>query len=141
MLLHLPLVHRGVAVRGGAFEALLLDRARGNDFFAYLRTRGTGAVAGEFVVGDVRDFDVQIDAVEQRAGDFREVALDLNVRAAARFLRIAIVAARTWIHRGDEHDVGGKDASGGGARDGDLAIFERLAQSFLHLRVEFGELV
>jgi hypothetical protein len=41
----------------------------------------------------VRNLDVEIDAIQQRPGDAREITLHLNVSAAAGFLRIAVVPA------------------------------------------------
>jgi len=85
MLLDLTFVHRGVAVRRAAAEALVLDFAGGDDLAADLGARRSRPVAGQFIIRNVRDFDVQVDAVEQRAGDFAEIALNLNLRTTEAF--------------------------------------------------------
>ena len=82
----------------------------------------------EFAVVDLRDLDVDVDAVEQGAGDALAVGFDLAWRAAAFAFRIAEVAAGAGVHGGDEHEAGGEGEAAGGAGDGDLAVFERLAQ-------------
>ena len=55
-----------------------------------------------------RHFDVQVDAVEQRAADLGHVALDLRDRAVAFAARVVAVAARARIERRDEHEIGGE---------------------------------
>ena len=73
-----PAAHAGVA--GDLrflLETFLLTLARGDDAFADLRGGFAGFAAGDLAEFDGRDFDVQIDAVEQRAGDAAEIILDL----------------------------------------------------------------
>jgi len=70
---------------------------------------GGGIFAGrgsaELFVFYSRDFDVDVDAVEQRAGNFGDVALD-HGRSAVTFARgVAEVTARTGIHGGGEHEA------------------------------------
>lgn len=66
---------------------------------AHLLGRHAFVVAAQFFVGDGRDFDVEIDAVEQGAGDLAEVALDDRWRATAFFGGIAEKAARLRVYR------------------------------------------
>jgi hypothetical protein len=47
-----------------------------------------GVFAGELLIAQAGNFDLDIDAVEQRAGEARTVALDLDRRAGAFLLRI-----------------------------------------------------
>ena len=65
------------------------------------RPDGSGGFAiGPFIQlieGDGGDFDVQVDAVEQRAGDFGEVALDVGRCAYAFAVGIGEVAARAGL--------------------------------------------
>jgi len=53
-----------------------------------------GVLAREFLVAQRRDFDLDIDAVEQWTRDLRVVTLDLQRRADAFLLRIGKEAAR-----------------------------------------------
>ncbi len=54
-------------------------------------------VARHFAILHRGHFDVDVDAIEQRAGDAVAVALHLHGRAAAIALRIAEVSARAWM--------------------------------------------
>ena len=54
---------------------------------------------------------------------------------------VAAAAARTQVHRGDEHEPGREDDAARGARDRDEAVLERLAQRFENRTVKLGELV
>jgi hypothetical protein len=75
-----------------------------------------------------RHFDLQVDAVEQRAAQPASVASDLVRRAAAGRPRIAEVAAGAGVHRRHELEAGRKVGPGAGARDGEPAGLERLPQ-------------
>jgi hypothetical protein len=84
---------------------------------------------------------VEIDAVEERAGDALAITLDLDGAAAAFAFEIAEVSARTRVHRGNEHELGGERDAAGGARDGDFAVFQRLAHHFQGGAFELGQLI
>ena len=56
-------------------------------------------------------------------------------------LRVAIIAAGTGIHRGDQLKVRREGQRSLGAADGDDFIFHRLAHHFEDARPEFGELI
>ena len=70
-----------------------------------------------------------IDPIEKRAGDSLAIPVDLGRPAAAVALEIAEVTARTWIHGGDEHELGRECDAAGRARDRDFAVFERMTVS------------
>jgi hypothetical protein len=74
-----------------------------------------------------RDFEVQVDAFEQRAGDLAAVAQDRVGVAAAAAGGIAGPAAGAGVHRGDELEAGGEFALSRGARDRDDAGLQRFA--------------
>ena len=57
------------------------------------------------VVFEARHFDVDVDAVEQGAGDALLVPGDRAERAGAGRERVAVVAAGEGVHGGDEHVV------------------------------------
>jgi hypothetical protein len=91
-----------------------------------------GCLVGEIVLGQGRHLDLQIDAVEQRPGDFAAVARH-NVRCAAAFRAgVPKITAGTRIHRRHELKVRRKIGLARGAGDGDAARFQRLAQRFQH---------
>ena len=96
---------------------------------------------GEILIAYRRHFDLNIDAVEERAGDSRAIALDLQRRAHAFFLRIGKKAARARVHRCDEHNGCGIVDRAQGARDGDVAVFQRLAHYFEHVASELRQFV
>jgi hypothetical protein len=62
---------------GSVLEPLLLDVARGDDPFANRGGRFAVALAGDVLEFHGRHFDVQIDPVEQRAGDAVQIIRDL----------------------------------------------------------------
>ena len=69
-------------------EALQLNLAIGVNALANDAGRFTGVFTGEFLIAQAWDFDLNVDAVEERTGNFRMVALDLQRSASALFLRI-----------------------------------------------------
>jgi len=81
--------------------AVALVRGRRDRGGAFFRA-GTGDVA----VLDCGNFDVEIDAIEQRSGNSLPITLDLEGTAAAFAFQIAEVSAGTGIHRGHEHEFG-----------------------------------
>ena len=109
-------------------------RAYGGAAFA---RRGGQQLGG----GQGGHFHVQVDAVQQRAGELALVAGDLVWRAAAGMARIAQVAARAGVHGGNELKARRKFGPLRGARDGDVARFQRLAQGFQRGAGEFGQLI
>lgn len=131
MLFDLARAHPGVAIdlfvgvkTGVLFFAGALDAVAnwGGAFF--------GARAGDVAIFNGRNFDVEIDAIEQGSGDSLAITLDLERSAAAFAFQIAEVSARTRVHRGDEHELGGEGDAAGGAGDGDFAVLERLTHHF-----------
>jgi hypothetical protein len=84
---------------------------------------------------------VQVDAVEQRAGELGEILLHGQVVAAAVAAAHAAKPARTRVHRRDEREPRGKRVRSGRARDRHCAFFERLAQHFERRARELAELI
>ncbi len=128
--------HAGVGAVGGETGALVV--AGGDDLFAQVGAGGAGLVGAEVAVGDGGDFDVNVDAIEERAGDAAHVGLDLARGAAALVARVAVVAAGTGVEGGDEGDGGGEGERALDAGDGDDAVFEGLAEDFEGFLVELG---
>ena len=88
-----PGAHLGVRVQLGFLEALQLQHARGVDALADDVRAFAGVFRGQLLIAQSRHFDLNVDAVEQRAGDLGAVALDLQRRAGAFLLRIGEKAA------------------------------------------------
>jgi hypothetical protein len=84
---------------------------------------------------------VEVDAVEQRAGDALAVFSISGVGSSGTRVWVAVVAAGAGVHGGDEHEAGGEGEGAGGAGDGDGAVFERLAHDLQGAAAEFGEFV
>ncbi len=115
--------HAGVDVGGGAGEAGRLASAGGEDTDA---DDGGGLArggVGELRVGQRGDFEVEIDAVEQRPGEAGQVAGALEGRAGAGLERSAAAAA--GVGGGDELEAGGEAGGAGGAGDDDAGVLER----------------
>ena len=126
---------------GGFEEAGVLELAGGEDAGADLGGAFGGGVAAELFVLHGGDFDVDVDAVEERAADFGDVALDHGRGAHALAGLVVEVAAGAGVHGGGEHEAGGEAERHGGAGDGDDAVLEGLAEDFEDVAGELGELV
>src|SRR6266545_3876336 len=122
-------------------ETLSLGGASAVHLLAHDGTGGAVGGGGQLLERHRRHFDMQIDAVEERTTYPTHVTLDLRWSALARPLPIAEVAARTRIHRGDENEAGGEGAARQGARDGDLALFQRLPHHLQALAIELRQFV
>ena len=124
----------GIGARPVAVVALGLDCARGGDpardLGAALRRRRQGEVGG----GHARHFDMQVDAVEQRARHARLVIGGAARRPAAGERGVAEMAAAARVHRRDQLDARREGDVGVGAGDADAAGLERLAQRIEHRR-------
>ena len=133
--------HLGVGVDVSFLEPLQLNRPRVIDPLADELRRFAGVAAGEILIADRRHFDLNVDAVEERAGDTGAIALDLQRRADAFLLRVGEKAAGTRVHCGDQHDAGGIIDRAEGAGDGDVAVFQRLPHDLEDVAPEFRQLV
>src|SRR6478672_5838259 len=67
-----------------------------------------GAFAGDVAIFDRGHLNVQIDAVEQWTGNALPVSLHLKRPATAFAFQVAEISTRAWVHRGNEHELGGK---------------------------------
>ena len=73
---------------GSFVEALELDGARAVHSLANGSGRLPRFFARKFLITQGRDFDLNVDPVQQRARNFGSIALDLERGASALFLRI-----------------------------------------------------
>ena len=134
--------HLRVAVDARHFAVtLFLDAAGGDHPLAYRFAGFAGTGVGHLLEGDGDDFYLQVDAVQQRAGDAVQVLLHLPVAAHAGLGGVVVVAARAGVHGGYEHEACGIFHVALHARDGDFAVFQRLAKHFQHVAAEFGQFV
>ena len=67
MFANLPVRHVGVLPRRAAFESLALIHARLLHLLAHLSAAAADLRGGQFLVGDRRHFDVNVDPIQQRA--------------------------------------------------------------------------
>src|SRR6266700_776266 len=142
MLFEMTRRHARVAVYFGVIaKALLLKLPCSDNAFADGSGSFLCAFAGDITIFDCGHFDVQIDAVKQRAGDALPIPLHLKRPATAFALQIAKMAAWTGIHCRNEHQLRGKRDATCRARHGDLPVFERLAQYFQRRSLKLGQLI
>ena len=87
-------------------------------------------IGGELFVVNEGNFDVEINAIEERAGDFGAVVFDLTWATAALANGISEKPARTGIEGSNEKKTGLELQGSGRAGNGHLAIFKRLTQHF-----------
>ncbi len=72
-------------------ETLQLDAARIVDSLANDLRRFAGVAAGEILIADRRHFDLDVDAVEERAGDGKvEILATLPAERALRGISVAL---------------------------------------------------
>lgn len=112
--------------------------------------RDPGSGRGRVVSGQCRcvqggglagDGDVQVDAVQQRAGELSPVALDLLRGAPAAAAGVPEKAARAGVHGGDQLEARRKTHGVAGPGDDDMPALQRLAQHLQDLAIELGQLI
>ena len=132
--------HAGVG-GGVTAEAFALNLARAGDSGLNCLGTFTQSCISQLHMIHTRDFDVDVDAVEQGAADPFLVTGDRARRTGALFNRIPVPAAGAGVHCRDEHEVRREGERALRARDGDDLIFERLAQGFEGALAELGQFV
>ena len=83
---------------------------------------------------------MEINAIEKGAAEFSGV---FDTLRGANALSFGITFESAWarVHGGNEDAFGGESMGGMYAGNGDLGIFERLAQSFENIATEFWDFV
>ena len=100
-----PFRHHSIVVYTGVgTETLFLYLPGSDNPFANDGTRFARLHLAELCKRNGLYLAMNVDAVEQRATDFVQVLHDLSGCAAAVFVGMVVVAARTGVHRGDEHE-------------------------------------
>src|SRR5215510_12833325 len=94
--------HLGIGVDLLVKEATELEIARRDDAHANDLRRFCGSRVGQFLVGNSRHIDLNVDAVHQGPGDFRHVPLDLRWRAEALPAKVVRKAARAGVTRSNK---------------------------------------
>ena len=84
---------------------------------------------------------MNVNAIEQRAGNAVQVLLYLSGVTDARFRGVVIVTARAGIHRGNQHETCRIFYTPFDARDADLPVLQRLSEYLKRVPAEFGQLV
>ena len=84
---------------------------------------------------------MNIDAVQERAGDLGNVALDHGRGAHALARLVVEEAAGAGIHGSGQHEARRKAERHGGSRDGHGVIFEGLAQNLEYVTGKLRQLV
>jgi len=87
------------------------------------------------------EFDVNIDAVDERSREPISVARDLLCRAMAAAARIPGISAGTRIHRGNQLKLRGELATAPEPRHDYRAAFQRFAQGLECIARKFRQLV
>ena len=84
---------------------------------------------------------MDVDPIQEGAGNLRLILADLGRRTSAGLLRIPIVPTGAGIHRRQKHELSGIGCRRGRPANGDDAIFQGLAQGFQGIFLEFREFV
>jgi hypothetical protein len=95
----------------------------------------------EFLVGDGRDLDLEIDSIQEWSGESGSVPLNLARCADAWVAFIAQISAGTGIHGCHEHEVsriGQRDRCPG---DGHIAVFQRLSENLKDMFLELRQFI
>ena len=122
----------------GFVLALVLPGGRRFDTAAHARRRFAFGFAGQCFGGQGRDFDEEVDTVEEGARKPSAVARNLVGRAPALAVAVTVKTAGAGIHRGDQLELGGEFGMPGRPGDVDTAAFQRFAQGFQDFPVELG---
>ena len=76
-VLKMRLPHLGIAVNAGAVLSLLLDFARTRHTFANFAGTFPRRRLNHFIIVKRKKFDMDVNPVQERSGDFAPVTLDL----------------------------------------------------------------
>lgn len=122
-------------------KATGLTLAGGDHPGPYGCARFAGRCRGNLVETDGEYLHLQVDAVEQRAGDAVEVFSDGAGRTDALPRGMVVIAAGARVHTRHEHESRRVVYCVFGTGYGDMAVFERLTHHFEDAAREFREFV
>lgn len=117
-------LHLGVGVQAEFTQPLTLNLARPGDPLADVGTALGRFDLSQVFVRHARNLDVQVDTIEQRAGQLAAVALNhcRSTAAGVLLMRITQVAAGARIHCRNQHEVGRVGQTQRCPTDADLTI-------------------
>src|SRR6187402_1330041 len=119
----------------------VLYGARSADPFAHAGGTFTLRASDQRRDLDGRHGHVNIQAIQEGAGQPRAVAFARLVRTPTRQARMAEITTGAWIHRADQQWPGGKARPCAHSGDVDEAVFEWLAQCLQSRAPKLGQLV
>lgn len=123
------------------FKAPLLKMARGNDALADVGRRFALFSLRYVAERHRRYLRLYVYAVKQRSADFVHISLYLSGRAHAAVRRVAVIPARTGIHRSHEHKRAWIFHRIFCPAYCYMPVFKRLPHDFKHRTVELRQLV
>ena len=80
---------------------------------------------------------MQINAIQQRAGQFALIAFGFFTAVATTFFRITQITTGAWVHRRNQLEASREGELLGGAGNADFTGFQRFAQDLQYPSVEF----
>src|SRR6516225_9574526 len=98
MAAELPAGHSPIEAMTFGAETISLGLAGAIHLVAHGRAGCAVCAGGQLLKRNGGHFDVNVDAIEKRAADTTDIALDLHRIAFACPTGISQVAAGTWIH-------------------------------------------
>jgi len=131
----------GVQPDAGVLVPLGLDGPDLDDACAHGGRVAAAARGLQVLVGHGGHLHLQVDAVHERAGDARAVAVDGKGLAGADVAVVGQVAAGAGVHGRHEHEVRRIGQGLGRAGDRHPAVFQGLAQHLQHVLLELRQLV
>ena len=134
--------HSRVAVcLGIVSETRLLLFARGRNAFPNRARRLLGTFTRHVAIFDRWHLNVEINPVQQRAGDALAITLHLARAAPAFALQVAEVSTRARIHCRHQHEFARERDAAGSTRNRDASILQRLAHHFQGGPMKFRKLI
>src|SRR5207247_1563722 len=97
--------------------------------------------AKEFVLGEARDREAEVDPIQQRARQSMPVPVLLIRPTPADLARIAGEAARTGVGGRDQREPGGERHRSAGAGHDDRPVLERLPERLDRIAPELRQLI
>src|SRR5262249_12792756 len=112
----------------GGGKTVELDFAGAHHALADLRRAlALRVAAAQLFVIHRWNVNVNVDAVHERPGNFRDVALDHRLGAMALALSRTVIATGAGVHGSGQHEARRKGQRHGGASDGYVPVFKWLS--------------
>lgn len=131
----------GIAVDAEAVVALLLELSGPVHPGADGGGRFLMPLGGEVLIGDRGHLDMQVQPVQQRAGDPGQILGYRAGRTGTLLYRVSVIAAGTGVHSGHYHDRAGVGEGPRHPGDGDGPVLHGLPEHLHGGAGKLGELV